>query len=61
MGEHNGHAYRRIWNKLRLAPVLKTFFDQCVISYTCSQTNSDGRAQTNSDGPAIRVSLATCI
>ena len=31
-------------NKLgsRLAQVLKTFFHQCVISYTCSQSNSDG-------------------
>ena len=27
---------------LRLAPVLKAFFHQCVISYTCSQSNSDG-------------------
>ena len=26
----------------RLAPVLKTFFHQCVISYTCSQSNSGG-------------------
>ena len=26
----------------RLAPVLKTFFHQCVISYTCSQSYSDG-------------------
>ena len=26
----------------RLAPVLKTIFHQCFISYTCSQTNSDG-------------------
>ena len=26
----------------RLAPVLKTSFHQCVISYTCSQSNSDG-------------------
>ena len=26
----------------RLAPVLKTYFHQCVISYTCSQSNSDG-------------------
>ena len=27
---------------LRLAPVLKTIFHQSVISYTCSQSNSDG-------------------
>ena len=27
---------------IRLAPVLKTIFHQCVISYTCSQSNSDG-------------------
>ena len=26
----------------RLAAVLKTIFHQCVISYTCSQSNSDG-------------------
>ena len=26
----------------RLAPVLETFFHQCVISYNCSQSNSDG-------------------
>ena len=26
----------------RLAPVLKTIFHQCVISYTYSQSNSDG-------------------
>ena len=26
----------------RLAQVLKTNFHQCVISYTCSQSNSDG-------------------
>ena len=26
----------------KLAPVLKTIFHQCVISYTCSQSNSDG-------------------
>ena len=28
--------------RARLAPVLKTIFHQCVISYTCSQSNSDG-------------------
>ena len=27
---------------VRLAPVIKTIFHQCVISYTCSQSNSDG-------------------
>ena len=26
----------------RLAPVIKTIFHQCVISYTCSQSYSDG-------------------
>ena len=26
----------------RLAPVLKIFFHQCVLSYTCSHTNSGG-------------------
>ena len=30
------------WEKNRLAPVLKTIFHQCVISYTCSQSYSDG-------------------
>ena len=29
------------WTRSRLAPVLKTFFHQYVISYTCSQSNSD--------------------
>ena len=29
------------WRIIRLAPVLKTSFHQCVISYTCSQSNSD--------------------
>ena len=28
--------------KLRLVPVLKTIFHQCVISYSCSQSNSNG-------------------
>ena len=27
---------------VRLAPVLKTIFHQCVISYTCSQSYSGG-------------------
>ena len=27
---------------IRLAPVLKTIFHQCVILYTCSQSYSDG-------------------
>ena len=31
-----------IWGNVRLAPVLKTIFHQCVISYTCSQSYSDG-------------------
>ena len=30
------------WFLCSLAPVLKTIFHQCVISYTCSQSNSDG-------------------
>ena len=30
------------WEKDGLAPVLKTIFHRCVISYTCSQSNSDG-------------------
>ena len=28
-------------NLIRLAPVLKTVFHQCVVSYTCSQSNSE--------------------
>ena len=35
---------------------LKHFFHQCVISYTCSQSNSDGSVLR-----AIRVRLATSI
>ena len=31
---------------LRLAPVLKTIFHQCIISYTYSQSNSDGSVLT---------------
>ena len=31
----------------RLAPVLKTIFHQCVISYTCSQSYSDGSVLRN--------------
>ena len=27
---------------VRLAPVLQTIFHQCVISYSCSQSNSNG-------------------
>ena len=42
----------------RLAPVRKTIFHQCVISYTCSQFNSGGSVFLNR---AIRVRLATCI
>ena len=30
------------WSPYRLAPVHKTIFHQCVISYTCSQSYSDG-------------------
>ena len=32
----------KYYMKHRLAPVLKTIFHQCVISYTCSQSYSDG-------------------
>ena len=28
--------------RFRLAPVLKTIYHHCVISYTCSQSYSDG-------------------
>ena len=31
---------------IRLAPVSKTIFHQCVISYTCSQSNSDDSVKT---------------
>ena len=41
----------------RLAPFLKTIFHQCVISYTCSQSNSDCSVLNR----AIRVRLATSI
>ena len=40
----------------RLAPALKTIFHQCVMSSTCSQSNSDGSVLR-----AIRVRLATSI
>ena len=55
----------------RLAPVFKTIFHQCVISYTCSQSNSDGSvfktilhqcvisytcSQSNSDGSVLKQS-----
>ena len=43
--------------KGRLAPVLITIFHQCVISYTCSQSNSDGSVFYR----IIRVRLATSI
>ena len=35
----------------RLVPVLKMIFHQCIISYTCSQSNSDGSVSNR----AIRV------
>ena len=41
----------------RLAPVLKTIFHQCVISYTCSQSNSGGSVLNR----AIRDRLAISI
>ena len=44
-------------NEYRLAPVRKTNFHQCVISHTCSQSNSDGSVLSR----AIRVRLATSI
>ena len=31
-----------LWCDSRLVPVPKTFFHQCVISFTCSQSYSDG-------------------
>ena len=40
-----------------LAPVLKIIFHQCVISYTCSQSNTGGSVHNR----AISVRLATSI
>ena len=52
--DHGMHYASTIRNKIKskvvviyshyigLAPVLKTNFHQCVISYTCSQADSDG-------------------
>ena len=40
----------------RLDPVLKTIFHQCVISYTCSQSNSDGSVLKQSDGSVLKQS-----
>ena len=40
--EHS--VYIRYIVTYRLAPVLKTIFHQCVISYTCSQSNSDDQS-----------------
>ena len=42
--KYRAHTDAKIYLSLepRLAPVLKTIFHQCVISYTCSQSNSDG-------------------
>ena len=31
-----------LYARIRLAPVLKTIFHQCVMSFTCNQSNSDG-------------------
>ena len=64
------HGVIRKWNERdsalfnRLAPVLKTIFHQCVIPYTCSQSNSDGSvlsgkpytcSQSNSDGSVFKT------
>ena len=42
--ERMGHGFVHIvfYIHIRLTPVLKTNFHQCVISYTYSQSNSDG-------------------
>ena len=50
MGGKESNQTKGVWIKRhkmvirwpRLVPVLKTIFHQCVISYTCSQSNSDG-------------------
>ena len=52
-----GAQKKRLICFARLAPVLKTIFHQCVISYTCSQSYSDGSVLNR----AIRVRLATSI
>ena len=39
----------------RLAPVLKTIFHQCVLSYTCSQSNSDGSESEPSELDWLQV------
>ena len=39
----------------RLAPVLKTIFHQCVISYTCSQSNSDDSKTEPSELDLLQV------
>ena len=38
--------YRSHITITRLASVLKTIFHQCVLSHTCSQSNSDGSVKT---------------
>ena len=42
MGSLYAKAHGKGLPQTRLAPVLKTIFHQCVISFTCSQSNSDG-------------------
>ena len=39
---------------VRLAPVIEPIFHQCVILYTCSQSNSDGPVLT-----PVRLKSAT--
>ena len=66
---HNEYICHSV--KVRLAPVLKTIFHQCVKSYTCSQSNSDGSVlnilvasltlMALFYNRAIRVRLATSI
>ena len=42
MMAHMREKVCKISQTCRLVPVLKTIVHQCVISYTCSQSNSDG-------------------
>ena len=40
---------------IRLTPVLATIFHQCVIPYTCSQSNSDGSVTEPSELDWLQV------
>ena len=40
--DNNEYLNTLVWEKFILAPVLKTIFHHCVISYNCSLFYSDG-------------------